>query len=55
MISGMLLFFPLIFGSMIFCRVTVATWNVAGRIPNEDLEINDWLCTDDPGDIYIIG
>ncbi|XP_031738442.1 type I inositol polyphosphate 5-phosphatase 2 isoform X3 [Cucumis sativus] len=36
-------------------RVTVATWNVAGRIPNEDLEINDWLCTDDPGDIYIIG
>ncbi|XP_050942392.1 type I inositol polyphosphate 5-phosphatase 2 isoform X3 [Cucumis melo] len=36
-------------------RVTVATWNVAGRIPDEDLEINDWLCTEDPGDIYIIG
>lgn len=36
-------------------RVTIATWNVAGRIPDEDLEINNWLCTEDPGDIYIIG
>lgn len=37
------------------CRVTIATWNVAGRVPDESLEIDDWLCTEDPGDIYIIG
>ncbi|XP_054824980.1 type I inositol polyphosphate 5-phosphatase 2-like isoform X2 [Prosopis cineraria] len=36
-------------------RVTVGTWNVAGRVPSEDLEIDDWLCTDDPADMYIIG
>ncbi|XP_023552579.1 type I inositol polyphosphate 5-phosphatase 2 [Cucurbita pepo subsp. pepo] len=36
-------------------RVTIATWNVAGRVPDESLEIDDWLCTEDPGDIYIIG
>ncbi|KAF7828532.1 type I inositol polyphosphate 5-phosphatase 2-like [Senna tora] len=36
-------------------RVTVSTWNVAGRVPCEDLEIDDWLCTDEPADIYIIG
>ncbi|KAG5089744.1 hypothetical protein AAZX31_01G186700 [Glycine max] len=36
-------------------RVTIGTWNVAGRHPCEDLEIDDWLCTEDPADIYIIG
>ncbi|XVE57492.1 hypothetical protein DITRI_Ditri04bG0095400 [Diplodiscus trichospermus] len=36
-------------------RVTISTWNVAGRIPCEDLEIDDWLCTEEPADIYIIG
>ncbi|XP_028762494.1 type I inositol polyphosphate 5-phosphatase 2 isoform X1 [Neltuma alba] len=36
-------------------RVTVGTWNVAGRVPCEDIEIDDWLCTDEPADIYIIG
>ncbi|KAL9326791.1 hypothetical protein ACSQ67_007436 [Phaseolus vulgaris] len=36
-------------------RVTIGTWNVAGRIPCKDLEIEDWLCTDEPADIYIIG
>ncbi|XP_039051995.1 type I inositol polyphosphate 5-phosphatase 2-like [Hibiscus syriacus] len=36
-------------------RVTIGTWNVAGRLPSEDLEIDDRLCTDDPADIYIIG
>lgn len=53
--SDILLWFPLIFGNMVFCRVTIATWNVAGRVPDEDLEIDDWLCTEEPGDIYIIG
>ncbi|XWS62102.1 hypothetical protein CRYUN_Cryun07bG0182000 [Craigia yunnanensis] len=36
-------------------RVTIGTWNVAGRLPCEDLEIDDWLCTEEPADIYIIG
>ncbi|XP_030466417.2 type I inositol polyphosphate 5-phosphatase 2 [Syzygium oleosum] len=36
-------------------RVTIGTWNVAGRPPNEDLEIDDWLCTKEPADMYIIG
>ncbi|XP_061343935.1 type I inositol polyphosphate 5-phosphatase 2-like [Gastrolobium bilobum] len=36
-------------------RVTIGTWNVAGRVPCEDLEIDDWLCTEEPADIYILG
>ncbi|CAF2148329.1 unnamed protein product [Brassica rapa] len=36
-------------------KVTVATWNVAGKRPSDDLEIDDWLTTDSPSDIYIIG
>ncbi|XP_027359871.1 type I inositol polyphosphate 5-phosphatase 2-like isoform X1 [Abrus precatorius] len=36
-------------------RVTIGTWNVAGRLPHQDLEIDDWLCTEEPADIYILG
>ncbi|KAF5734272.1 Type I inositol polyphosphate 5-phosphatase putative isoform 1 [Tripterygium wilfordii] len=36
-------------------RVTIGTWNVAGVLPHEDLEIDDWLCTKEPSDMYIIG
>lgn len=38
-------------------RVTVGTWNVAGRLPYDDLEIDEWLCMneDEPADIYILG
>ena len=36
-------------------RLAIGTWNVAGRLPKEDFEIHDWLCTKDPADIYIIG
>uniref|UniRef100_A0A7N0RCN7 Inositol polyphosphate-related phosphatase domain-containing protein n=1 Tax=Kalanchoe fedtschenkoi TaxID=63787 RepID=A0A7N0RCN7_KALFE len=36
-------------------RVTIGTWNVAGKVPNTDLEIDDWLCMDDAADIYILG
>ncbi|KAI4327243.1 hypothetical protein L6164_019728 [Bauhinia variegata] len=36
-------------------RVTIGTWNVAGRRPCEDLEIDDWICTEEPTDIYILG
>ncbi|XP_076926782.1 type I inositol polyphosphate 5-phosphatase 2-like isoform X3 [Bidens hawaiensis] len=35
--------------------MTIGTWNVAGRIPDEDLEIDEWLCMDQPADIYILG
>lgn len=36
-------------------RVTIGTWNVAGRLPYEDLEIDEWLCMNEPADIYIVG
>ncbi|CAA0838099.1 Type I inositol 1-4-5-trisphosphate 5-phosphatase 2 [Striga hermonthica] len=36
-------------------RVTIGTWNVAGRLPDDDLEIDEWLCLQEPADIYIIG
>lgn len=36
-------------------RVTIGTWNVAGRSPSEGLDIDDWLCMEEPADIYIIG
>ncbi|KAB2014259.1 hypothetical protein ES319_D09G212800v1 [Gossypium barbadense] len=36
-------------------RVTIGTWNVAGRLPCDDLIIDDWLCTEQLPDIYIIG
>ncbi|XP_004511772.1 type I inositol polyphosphate 5-phosphatase 2-like [Cicer arietinum] len=36
-------------------RVAIGTWNVAGRHPSEDLEIDDWICTEEPSDIYIFG
>ncbi|XP_068649861.1 type I inositol polyphosphate 5-phosphatase 2-like isoform X2 [Aristolochia californica] len=36
-------------------RITIGTWNVAGKIPNENLEIDEWLCTQEPADLYILG
>ncbi|KAA8525922.1 hypothetical protein F0562_007978 [Nyssa sinensis] len=36
-------------------RVTIGTWNVAGRLPYEGLEIDEWLCMREPADIYILG
>ncbi|KAK2410201.1 type IV inositol polyphosphate 5-phosphatase [Trifolium repens] len=36
-------------------RVTIGTWNVAGLLPCNDLDIEDWLCIQEPSDIYIIG
>ncbi|KAJ6706011.1 TYPE I INOSITOL POLYPHOSPHATE 5-PHOSPHATASE 2 [Salix purpurea] len=36
-------------------RVTIGTWNVAGRLPDEDLDIDCWLCTEESADVYIIG
>ncbi|PQM35930.1 hypothetical protein Pyn_09702 [Prunus yedoensis var. nudiflora] len=36
-------------------RVTVGSWNVGGTLPYEDLDIDDWLCTEEPADVYILG
>ncbi|KAI3453423.1 hypothetical protein Pfo_010086 [Paulownia fortunei] len=36
-------------------RVTIGTWNVAGRLPNDNLEIDEWLCMQEPADMYILG
>ncbi|KAG9153109.1 hypothetical protein Leryth_012372 [Lithospermum erythrorhizon] len=35
-------------------RVCAATWNVAGKLPPDDLDIDGWLDIDDPADIYVI-
>ncbi|EPS63241.1 hypothetical protein M569_11545, partial [Genlisea aurea] len=36
-------------------RVCAATWNVAGRVPPDDINLDDWLDIDDPAQIYVIG
>ncbi|KAJ6817358.1 type I inositol polyphosphate 5-phosphatase 2 isoform X1 [Iris pallida] len=36
-------------------RVMIGTWNVAGREPPEDLELDGWLCTREPADMYVLG
>nr|XP_043606383.1 LOW QUALITY PROTEIN: type I inositol polyphosphate 5-phosphatase 1-like [Erigeron canadensis] len=36
-------------------RVSVNTWNLGGEFPPEDLDISEWLDTEYPADIYVIG
>ncbi|EEC71391.1 hypothetical protein OsI_03516 [Oryza sativa Indica Group] len=36
-------------------KVCVGTWNVAGRLPPDDLDIQDWLDMEEPADIYVLG
>ncbi|CAA0830120.1 DNAse I-like superfamily protein [Striga hermonthica] len=36
-------------------RVCAATWNVGGRVPPDDLDLDGWLDIDEPADIYVIG
>nr|XP_043614719.1 type IV inositol polyphosphate 5-phosphatase 3-like [Erigeron canadensis] len=36
-------------------KVSVNTWNVGGKIPPEDLNIEDWIDVDNPADVYVIG
>ncbi|XP_057478729.1 type I inositol polyphosphate 5-phosphatase 2-like [Actinidia eriantha] len=36
-------------------RVTIGTWNVAGTLPYDNLEIDEWLSMKEPADIYILG
>ncbi|KAI3465429.1 hypothetical protein Pfo_022092 [Paulownia fortunei] len=35
--------------------ICAATWNVGGRVPPDDLDLDGWLDIDDPADIYVIG
>ncbi|KAF7126450.1 hypothetical protein RHSIM_Rhsim11G0011700 [Rhododendron simsii] len=36
-------------------RLNIGTWNVAGRLPYDNLELDEWLCVNEPADIYILG
>ncbi|XP_075640596.1 type IV inositol polyphosphate 5-phosphatase 3 isoform X3 [Castanea sativa] len=36
-------------------RICVGTWNVGGKLPPDNLDIDDWLEIDEPADIYVIG
>lgn len=36
-------------------RVGVHTWNVAGKPPPDDLDLEDWIDVSDPADIYVFG
>ncbi|KAE8692070.1 Type I inositol 1,4,5-trisphosphate 5-phosphatase CVP2 [Hibiscus syriacus] len=36
-------------------RIFVATWNVAGKSPLSYLNLEDWLHTSPPADIYVLG
>jgi hypothetical protein len=33
----------------------IGTWNVAGRVPSDDLRLDEWLCTQEPADLYVLG
>lgn len=36
-------------------RIFVGTWNVGGRVPPTDLNIQEWLAMEEPADIYVLG
>ncbi|XP_004489919.1 type IV inositol polyphosphate 5-phosphatase 3-like isoform X2 [Cicer arietinum] len=36
-------------------RVCAATWNVGGKLPPDDLDIDEWLNVNEPADIYVLG
>ncbi|MCH84635.1 type I inositol 145-trisphosphate 5-phosphatase 1-like [Trifolium medium] len=36
-------------------RVCAATWNVGGKLPPDDLDIDEWLGVNEPADIYVLG
>ncbi|KAK4383389.1 Type IV inositol polyphosphate 5-phosphatase 3 [Sesamum angolense] len=36
-------------------RICSATWNVGGRVPPDELDLDDWLDIDEPADVYVIG
>ncbi|KAL5846117.1 hypothetical protein ACOSQ3_009641 [Xanthoceras sorbifolium] len=36
-------------------RIRVGTWNVGGKLPPDDLDIDDWIDINEPADIYVLG
>uniref|UniRef100_A0A0D6QT90 Inositol polyphosphate-related phosphatase domain-containing protein n=1 Tax=Araucaria cunninghamii TaxID=56994 RepID=A0A0D6QT90_ARACU len=36
-------------------KILVGSWNVGGRLPPDDLDIEEWLGTNDPADMYVLG
>lgn len=50
-----LLVFICIFPFPFWRRIFVATWNVAGKSPPSCLNLEDWLHTSPPADIYVLG
>ncbi|KAH1064783.1 hypothetical protein J1N35_029770 [Gossypium stocksii] len=36
-------------------RICVGTWNVGGKVPSDDLDIDDWIDMNEPADIYVLG
>jgi hypothetical protein len=42
-------------GCTMMSRVSVGTWNVGGKPPPDDLDLQDWLDTCEPADIYVFG
>ncbi|XVE55097.1 hypothetical protein DITRI_Ditri03aG0133500 [Diplodiscus trichospermus] len=36
-------------------RICIGTWNVGGKVPPEDLDIDDWIDINEPADIYMFG
>lgn len=49
------LFLFLFFFSACVRRICVGTWNVGGKLPPDDLDIDDWLDINEPADIYVLG
>ncbi|KAK8956458.1 Type I inositol 1,4,5-trisphosphate 5-phosphatase 1 [Platanthera guangdongensis] len=36
-------------------RICIGTWNVGGKVPHCDLDIEEWIDTNEPADIYVLG
>lgn len=36
-------------------RLMIGTWNVAGKSPSDGIDLSEWLCTEEPADVYILG
>ncbi|TYH73068.1 hypothetical protein ES332_D05G301900v1 [Gossypium tomentosum] len=36
-------------------RICVGTWNVGGKVPSGDLDIDDWIDMNEPADMYVLG
>ncbi|XP_078179294.1 myo-inositol polyphosphate 5-phosphatase 2 isoform X2 [Carex rostrata] len=36
-------------------RLMIGTYNVAGKSPSSEIDLSEWLCTEEPADMYILG